>query len=238
MSLAELRKLTKLHHLDQAIREIRTRAAALDGGKRIRAQIEKIRQENAEVLGEAHRLSAEQKDLELQSQGNDAKLKKFEADLYGGRIVNSREIQNVEKEIEALKRHRGHLDERLLELMDLVPAAKERAKHVEEAIAQKEAQLAEYKVKAAEARVRLEAEFKKRMEMRPRVVAEIEPALCAKYDAIRQKHGGIGLALVDGRACGACGTQVPTRVIVAAQEGKVVVCEACHRILVSMEGVV
>ncbi|MCW5942290.1 MAG: hypothetical protein KIS66_08655 [Fimbriimonadaceae bacterium] len=238
MSLAELRKLTKLHLLDQSIREIRARAAALDGGKRILAQIDKIKQDNAEILADAHRLSAEQKDLELQSEGIDAKLKKFEGELYGGKIVNSREIQNVEKEIEALKRQRGHFDERLLELMELVPAAREQAKHVEEALAQKDVQLAEYRVKAAEARTQLEAEFKKRMEMRPKLVAEIDPSLYAKYDHIRQKHGGVGLAIVDGRACGACGTQVPTRVIVAAQEGKVVLCEACHRLLVATEGVV
>ncbi|MBW7928588.1 MAG: hypothetical protein H3C58_11000 [Fimbriimonadaceae bacterium] len=237
MSLPELRKLAKVHALDASLREIRARLSQLDGGKRLQEQIEKIRTDHAATLEKTSRLTGEQRELESQNQATEAKIKKFEAELYSGKVVNPREIAAIEKEIAALKRQREAADERLLELMEEVPPAKAASKVVEDAIAAREAQLAEYRAKEGPAREKLEAEYKKRLEMRPTMLTQIDSSLVQKYETICKANHGIGLSIVEAGRCG-CGVQIPARTMAAAQEGKVVVCQGCHRIIYAPEGVV
>ncbi len=237
MSLPELRKLAKVHALDASLREIRARLNQLDGGKRIQEQIDKIRTDHASTLEKTSRLTAEQRELEAQNQATESKIKKFEAELYSGKVVNPREIAAIEKEIALLKRQREAADERLLELMEEVPPAKEASKVVEDAIAAREAQLAEYRAKEGPAREKLEAEYKKRLDMRPTLLSQIDKSLADKYELICKANHGIGLSIVEAGRCG-CGVQIPARTMAAAQEGKVVVCQGCHRIIYALEGLV
>jgi predicted nucleic acid-binding Zn-ribbon protein len=102
MASPEIQRLWKLHQIDSAIQEIRTRAAHLDVGQRIQQEIDQIQREDQEVGGQARKLHAEQTDLELANKTIDDKLKKIDKDLYGGKVVTSREVQNLEKEIEIL----------------------------------------------------------------------------------------------------------------------------------------
>lgn len=240
MSLGALRKLAKLHTLDSSIREIRARAAALDGGKRIQAKIEAIRKENHEVLEHAAALKREQTDLELQVQTLEDKRAKLEKELYGGRIVNPREVVAMEQEIENLRNRRSKAEDRLIEIMEELPPAQAAAQRILDEIAAWERKLVDYRQKAKEAMATYEAEFKKRTALRPRLAAEVDGPLLARYEAIRKKHGGIGLAeIAPGTdTCGACGMKLATRLLENARAGKVVTCEACHRILYAPEGVI
>src|SRR5438552_2870174 len=120
-----LQRLWRLHEIDTGLVEIRKRAAALDPGKAIMAELKALetRSEETGVKG----LSGEVADLELKQKGLDDKIKKIDKDLYGGKIVNPREVEAFEKEKEMFRRQRGELDGRLLELYELLPAATETA---------------------------------------------------------------------------------------------------------------
>src|SRR5689334_9375648 len=130
MPSSELRRLYKLHLVDQALLEIRKRAAALDPGKKTAAEIQALQKELDE--GPAKRLHSELTDLELKQKGFQDKIAKFEKDLYGGKIVNPREVEAIQKEIGILKRQRGELDERILEIWEELPPAKEKAEKAEQ----------------------------------------------------------------------------------------------------------
>jgi len=235
----DLRRLWKLHLIDSAIQEIRNRAANLDVGKKIAAEIEALNKELADKGGQAKALSAELHDLELQQKSIDDKIAKIDKDLYGGKIVNPREVENFEKEIENLRKQKGSYDERILELWELVPPAKEKADKIEAAIAAKKKELAEQQKKALTVKTQLETDFKTKMAERPAAAKEVNPSLLARYESIRPKHDGIGMAeVVKKRQCGGCGTLLPERTLQMALDDKVVTCESCHRILYFTEGVV
>lgn len=238
MASLELQRLWKLARIDTGLVEVRKRAAALDIGKNIQAEITKLEALEAEVGGKARALHAEQKDLELQQKGIDDKLKKIDKEMYGGKVVNSREVENLEKEIAALKRQRDHHDERLLELFDLVPPAQAAAKKVDDKIAEAKTRLTARKKQALQEKAHLEAEFARLNKERPEAAKGISPTLLARYDAIRQREGGVGMVEINGRSCGGCGTNLPERALQALKEDKVATCEACHRILYYTEGVI
>ena len=239
MSSLDLRKLHQLHQVDVALHEIRVRAAALDPGKRIQAAINALQQDFDVKDAESKKLGGELADLELKQKGIDEKVKKFDKELYGGKVVNPREVENLQKEIQILKRQKGEMDGRILELWELVPPAKKAADDVQAKIDEQKKALAEYQKQVVEARGKLEQQFKELTAKRGPLAKEVPPPMLARYEAIRQKQHGVGMAdVVKGNNCGRCGTHLPIKSIEIAKEGRIVTCESCHRILYASEGLI
>lgn len=239
MASPALRKLWKLHQIDLALVEVRKRAAALDVGQKLSAELKALQTRfDAQEGLTAKQLASEQHDLELAQKGLDDKLAKIDAQLYGGQVVNPREVENYQKEIAILKRQRDSHDERLLALFDLVPPAKAAAERLSAMIEAKRKELGDRQKAAVSAKASLEREFRDQSAARPLAAKEIDAGLLARYEAIRQRHDGIGMAeILNGTSCSGCGTMLPERTLQAAREDRVSTCETCHRILFLTEGV-
>lgn len=239
MSSLELRRLHQLHLIDAAIVEIKSRAAALDPGRKLQAAIQQL-QAQLDSAGERLRtLQGEQADLELKQQGIDAKLQKIDKEMYGGSVVNPREVENLEKEVANLKRQRGELDGRLLELWEAIPPVQKDVQDLESQKTKLKQDLAVHQKKVLQEKELLEAAFRQRQQDRPAALAQVPKPLLVRYDAIRQKAGGIGMAdVVRNGFCGSCGTHLPEKLIEGAREGRVMTCESCHRILYLSEGLI
>lgn len=239
MASGDLLHLWKLHLIDSALVEIRARAAALDPGRAIMAKIEAEQKAADEVIGGAKSLSGELTDLELKQKGIDDKIKKFEKELYSGKVVNPREVESINREIAMLKRQRGETDVRILELWELVPPAKTKAEEAQKRIDELKAQLKQFQKGVLETKTKLEQDFKSASAQRNPMAADIPAGLLAKYDSIRNRHGGIGMARIQKNgSCGSCGTRLPTKVIEDVKDDRTVTCESCHRILYYSESVI
>jgi predicted nucleic acid-binding Zn-ribbon protein len=238
MASAELQRLWKLARIDTGLVEVRKRAAALDVGQSIAAEIKRLEAEDADVGAKARALHAEQLDLELRQKTIEDKLTRIGKEMYGGTVTSPREVENLEKEIAALRRQRDKDDERLLELFEEVPPAQAAAKKIEDQINDAKARLAARKQKALQEKTALEQEFARLNAARPEAAKGISPSLLARYDAIRQKTDGVGMVELRGNSCGGCGTLLPERTLQALREDKLATCESCHRILYYSEGVV
>ncbi len=239
MASSELQRLWKLNQIDSGLVDIRHRAAALDPGRKLHAELEELKRQEAEIGGRARALQTELTDLELNQKGISDKIKKIDKELYGGTVVNPREVENFDKEKLALKARRDASDERIMELWDLIPPAKEATAKVEAAIAEKQKQIAERKKAALAEKAALEAEFQRLTQLRPEAARGITAGLMTRYDGIRQRMDGVGMAEATKKSfCARCGTALAERTIQSLKEDKVVICESCHRILYYSEGVV
>jgi len=238
MATQEMQRLWKLSRIDTGLVEVRKRASALDIGARIQAEITELEKQDAEIGANARSLHAEQRDIELRQKTVEDKIAKFNKDLYSGKVTGVREVENVEKEIAALKRQRDRDDERLLELFELVPPAQAAAKKIETALADAKQRLADRRKKAVEEKDLLQKEFTRLTAARPELAKTITPGLLARYDMIRQKTDGIGVVELKGSSCGGCGTNIPERTLQALREDKLATCESCHRLLYYTDGVI
>jgi len=239
MASLDVQRLWKLHKIDAALVDVRNQAAALDPGKGIRAEIEKLKAHEAEIGGKYRTLHQEQLDLELQQKAADDKLKKLDKQLYGGLIVSPRESEAYQKEIAAVKMHKEEHDERLLELYDLTPTAKEAADKIQRELEAKRTELGDANKRALTMKSDLEREFARLNKLRPEAAKIVNPSLLARYDSIRQRHAGVGMAEITKKGqCSGCGTAQPERTLQALREDKVATCESCHRILYFTEGVI
>jgi len=239
MADLELRKLWKLHLVDHQLADIRQRAAALDPGRKILAELASLNTKLEAQSAHVKTLVGNQTDIELEQKSLDDKLKRIDKELYGGKVVNTKEVALLEKEIAHLKSMKGDLDVKLLEIWEALPAAKKELAAVQALVATKNGELAEFQKKVLVVKAQLEKEFKERAELRPRLAREVAASMLDRYEAIRQKHGGIGMAGVSRKSsCEACGTNVPVKSVENSKEGKIVTCEACHRILYASDGLI
>lgn len=202
------------------------------------AKLADAQKSSDEKTESAKSLSGELTDLELKQKSIDDKIKKFEKDLYGGKIVNSREVENINKEIAMLKRQRGESDVRVLELWELVPPAKAEAEAAQKAVEGLKAELQEFQKGVRAQQMKMEQEFKRLSGERAAVQADVPPSLIARYDAIRNRYGGIGMSRIQkNKTCGMCGTSLPTKTIEDVKEDRMITCEDCHRILYYSESI-
>lgn len=234
----DIRNLWKLHLIDEAIYEIRARAGALDPGREVIAQIKAATELFDSASSESNSLSGELADLELKQKSIDEKIAKFNKELFGGSVVNPREVENIQKEIDMLKRQRTDMDSRILELWELVPPAKEKADTMKTQIDKLKADLAAHQKKVMAAKGQLEEAFKQKNLERAPAVQKVEPNLLTKYEAVRKKYG-IGMAQITKQgSCGNCGLSLATKVVEFTKEGRLQSCEQCFRILYYTEGLI
>ena len=232
-------RLWRLAQIDNRLADARGRAAKLDVGQKLAAEVKALEAKEAEVGGAYRGLMGESKDLELANAGIAEKLKRIDAEMYGGK-VGAREIENLNRDAAAQKRLRDANDERLLAIMDLAPPAKEAAEKWGRARDQRRRMLAARQAEAKAERAALETEYKELAAKRPEAAKIVSPSLLARYDSIRQKHGGIGMVEVDLKynTCTGCGTHLPERTIQGLKDEKALTCETCHRLLYYTEGAV
>lgn len=235
MAESGLFALYKLHLVDSALYDIKQHAAALDVGRAESAKIKELELDPEGVLTESRKLSAELKDLELQQGTLDDKVKKLDGDLYGGKVVNPREIAAIEKDKGLILQQRSKIDARILELWELLPPAREIAAELEGKITQLKDQIATKQVEAKKEHERLQADFKAKASERGPLAKRVPQLLLDHYEKLRSKLD-VGMAMVSNdNRCIACGMHVPPKAIVFINEDRVVQCENCRRILFKLQ---
>ena len=155
--------------------------------------------------------------------------------LLSGRVTASKELENLQHEIESLARRQSDLEDSELEVMEKLEDARSSLATV---TAERDAITAEIDRLTAE-RDAAWAEGDRDKEWvgseRTKVVPEIPADLLALYEKLRADHNGVGAAALHQRRCEGCRMELtPTdlgRIREAAPDA-VLRCEECRRILV------
>jgi predicted nucleic acid-binding Zn-ribbon protein len=197
--------------------DTRTRAAREDDQS---AREVRLRSEN--ILREA----------EFQTQATRVKIEQTEASLYGGRVSNPKELQDLQKDVESLKRHLAAVEDEQLEAMMALEAAQAAETLAKAAL---DLILADAEVESKELRVEqasLESEVGSLETERQAIAHGMDPQSLERYEALRAEKRGIAVArLVDG-TCDACGAPLPPSQRQAAQIGdQLIHCPSCGRML-------
>jgi predicted nucleic acid-binding Zn-ribbon protein len=172
------------------------------------------------------------RDHELETEGVATKVRETEERLYSGRIRNPKELSDLQKEGEYLKRRRSTLEEETLEQMMAVERLAAQAKARRERYAIMEA---EWRSENAE----LSAEYDilrqgltELLAKRKSLVPHISETDMAEYDALRRFRGGIAVAPVRNDVCQVCHVEVPMRDVERARDGDALMyCSGCERII-------
>lgn len=190
------------------------------------------REAAAEMVQVLQGLNKRLRALELDVQAVNDKLKANQERLYGGKVRNPKELSGLQEEAGALRRRRSELEDQELELM--IEMEEQEAE-----LAERQARLRQIEAGWREDQARLQAE-KEQLAIdlhalqgeRQAIRTPIPPHDLADYDDLRQRYGGVGIALLRRGICQVCGVDVPTGVAGAVSRGEGRhYCPVCNRLL-------
>lgn len=160
------------------------------------------------------------------------KLAEAEAQLYGGQVRNPKALQELQAEVESLKRRRADLEDRLLETMIRLDEAEETRRAAAAALAEAGRRHADTTSSLLAEQARLEGALSRLALEREAAEAPVSQADRALYAALRQRKHGVAVARVMDSACGSCGVAPSSSRLQAARQGaELVRCGNCERIL-------
>lgn len=162
------------------------------------------------------------------------KIEQTEATLYGGKVRNPKELQDMQNEIAALKRYLSVLEDRQLEAMMAVEASEETeqaaSKHLEATLRAGSEQRRDLEAE----RDGLLNEVAHATSERLATISTIEAADLTIYEQLRRQRKGLAVAKVSDRYCSACGATLSASLLHAVRSStQLNRCDVCGRILYS-----
>jgi hypothetical protein len=230
--MSVLRELYQLQLVDSAREEKGLRLAEVEANLGESREVVRAQEAIVETEDRLHGMGIQLRDLELEIEGIQAKLAKNQDRLYSGRVRNPKELSNLQEEASALRRRQSELEEQQLELMieideEEAELAERQARHQ-----QIEATWRADQASLAGEKERLESTLAELQDERAAKRARLGVADLAMYDDLRNRLGGVGVVLLKGGICQACGVDVPTGVARAVERGgDLNFCPTCDRLL-------
>lgn len=171
---------------------------------------------------------------ESENKTNDTRIKieLSEASLYGGKIHNPKELQELQTEIASLKRMLTSLEDKQLEIMMEVEEAEEKLMWANEGLIEAEKLQIERNAVLNGEKTKLLSELERLDSERKAALPTIPASDLGLYDQLRKSRNGVAVAKINARSCNACGTTLTAALVQAAQStGQLIRCPTCSRIL-------
>lgn len=232
--MSETFKLYRLQQIDSQIDQINDRLKAIEIAlnKDKTVRLAQKREEQSQEIVQKEQKNLRTAEQEVQAQR--VKIEQSEATLYGGKVRNPKELQDLQNEVAALKRYLNVLEDRQLEAMIAVETAGEQLQtasiELQRALA---ASAAQHKDLSQE-KDSLLTDLTRLQGQRAATVSSIPVEDMQIYDQLRRSRSGIAVARIVDKCCSACGTTLNAALLHAARSpNQMSRCDGCSRILYS-----
>ncbi|MDQ7029239.1 MAG: hypothetical protein Q9O62_05390 [Ardenticatenia bacterium] len=195
-------------------------------------ELEALRQQYNGVQNDLKKLESLQREMELELEGISQRIEEHEQELYSGAIRNPKELAARQKEVEALKRRRDRLDERLIASLETTEKFREKVNSLRERLQEAEAKWEAQRGKWEEIERKLKRYLVYLRHQRDELRQSIPPADLSLYEDLVRLKGGIAVAELKDGACSACGVGVSQGKIESVRRSTgLITCGNCERIL-------
>ncbi len=225
-------KLYRLQQIDSKLDQARMRLQEIDAALRDNEALDQAQQRNSSAVAQLEKERKALRKAEEIVQEQRLKIEQTESTLYGGKVRNPKELQDMQNETVSLKRYLSVLEDRQLDMMLSVEEAETNASaaaadldQVQAAVAQQNSSLIAEQRKLIKDSEQLESE-------RAAATATIPKEDLVLYEQLRKQRRGVAVAKVADKACSACGSTLSTALLHAAlSPSQLARCETCGRIL-------
>ncbi|HHX43766.1 MAG TPA: hypothetical protein GX714_07235 [Chloroflexi bacterium] len=181
-----------------------------------------------ELAAMRHRL----RDGELEFTSVQERARETEHALYSGRVTSPKELENLHRDLDGLRRRATALEDAVLEAMARVEELTDEAERDAAALQAFEEDWARERGALLEEYRALRTRLKAIQDERAQLRAQLDSAALRLYDELRAKKGGQALSPLRDRICQTCRVTQPShKVQVVTAGNQVVTCEGCGRIL-------
>ncbi len=206
-----------------ALRQVEGQLGEESALLKARAQL----QAEEEGLGKAEK---EQRSLEGEVEDMTARIKTETEKLYGGKVGSSKELSNIQQEVEALQERKREREDSLLEVMGKVEETQSAVKLERAHLQQLEAKWREEQQQLAGEKATLEERLSALEENRQEMARSIAAEDLHLYTMLRQSKGRAVVRIELGR-CQGCRLTLSVAELQQAKTGRITQCHSCGRIL-------
>jgi len=231
-------RLLDLQGLDAALDRLAHRRRTLPEIEQIDQLDAKVTQLAGDIVlvdTEDSDLGREQSKLEADIDLVRSRMQKDQQRLDAGQVSSPRELENLQSEIESLKRRQGDLEDDELEIMEKREVVQSRLQELRDERERLVVELNDAEQRRDVAFAEIDAEREKTTQQRDELAATLPADLLALYDKVRGSSAGVGAAALHRGRCEGCHLQLNTtdlNRLREAPEDEVLRCEECRRILV------
>jgi predicted nucleic acid-binding Zn-ribbon protein len=231
--------LLTVQELDTAADVLRHRLETLPERAELAARHEALRALAAEVapIEEQRReLMRAQKALEDEIAMVTEKTASVDKAMYGSGASNPRELQAMQDDIDSLKRRRSYLEDQVLERMIQAEPLDAQI----EAFGRRRAAIDEDAIRltasVAESEAAIGADLADLDGRRSDASGDVDAGLLERYEKLRLRFKGVGVARLEGNRCTGCHLALPAAEVEIvkreAREDGIATCPQCDRLLV------
>ncbi len=180
-------------------------------------------------------LTRDQKKADAEVETVKTRRERDEGRLNSGAITNPKDLESLQHELVALERRISTLEDEELEVMERLEEAQSVLSGVMADLNALDTDLQHATDARDAAVVQIDGQLDAARADRQQVVSQVPDDLLALYEKVRTAKGGIGAAALRARSCEGCRLEINSadlREIAAADEGEVLRCPECDRILV------
>ena len=180
-------------------------------------------------------LTARQEDLEAEVAAARTRLDGIEKRMYSGEVGASRDLQAMAEEVDGLRGRINRVEDVILEVMEEREPVEALVGKLAAELAALEDRLGHIRSDLHLAEEELSVEEADHAARRAELAAGVAPELLDRYERLRQRLGGIGVARLVNGSCGGCHLSLPATELDRLRKAPadaVVTCEQCGRILV------
>lgn len=228
-------RIADLYHLQEVDLEIDAAEAALATVRerqRDEGGIADLRARMIELESALLPAQTAQRAAESDVEDARAKTQSVEAKLYGGGVTATRELRDLQLEVEALQRTQGAQDDRAIEAMSAAEEIRLALAGTRSALVEQEGALAEQRAELEREAGVLDERLTGLRANRAQEARPVDAATLAVYDRLRRIRGGRAVAHVRQGVCGGCRIMLPSNLFNKARSGMTIVqCSSCERIL-------
>jgi predicted nucleic acid-binding Zn-ribbon protein len=224
--------LFRLQQTDLSIDQAKAKLAAVEAELAEHSQVERARQAasqaDVQVRQSSQALRAAEDAVAMQRE----KLGNVDGRLYGGAVHNPKELQELQAEAEALRRHLAGLEDRQLEEMQTAEDAELGAQGARTRLELAEADFSGRQAGLSKQRGSLMVLLEQHGEEREAVTVGVSPEDLRLYQSLRKGLGSLAVAELEGDTCSACGVTMSASSRQEIRSGPGLTrCRQCGRIL-------
>lgn len=225
-------KLYRLQQLDTQLDRIHARLSeienALSDAQELH-QAETLAKQANDQLTSSRKSLRKAEDLVKEQR---IKIEMTEAALYGGKVRNPKELQDLQHESAALKRYLVVLEDRQFESMMNEEESVNTDRSAQIALELAQAKHAGQQKELKDEQSRLLKDLPNLEEERLATCSSISTEEIALYEALRKQRHGLAVTLVKNKACSSCGSTLSATLLDATlTSGQLTRCDNCGRIL-------
>lgn len=222
---------TQLRQLDHRDANLPERAQLTE----VEAELAALRHQVDAAETERHGLQRELKKIEDEVSLTEDKVANVEKQLYAGGSSDPGLLQDLQADLESLRRRISSLEDDELELMEQIEPIDARLATLAEQQAALDERAVTVTKALAEAQASIGGERDQVLARRAEAVSDVDADVLTRYETVRDRFGGTAIAALEGGVCQACHIKLSAverdRIAHLSPDDEVS-CEECGRFLV------